>query len=357
LFHRAILQSGSALCPWAFTRNAGHQAKRFAKSLNCPTDNSSVLIACLKKMNPIKLVHPHSAIMSPIHLQDDLFVGSVEATKTNDTFLSENPFHLLSTGNFNKVPIIFGVNGGEGGLKTSRLEAFPEILSKIDEKWNEYVPILLHYDPARKDISEKIREYYFKNSTTISSDVATLTKMISDGIFFHATHWTAKLHSKWAPVYLYYYTYRSSLPSVYSAMGAIKNSDDRDVSGIKLVNAIIRDFLRQYFQQSKYPKRFGPCHGEELLLLWDLHWASEIGTMGTDFVFSKALVTNLVSFAQSIEHLTFRNISWPSVNQTSKELIYMELNKTPRIIQEPFQSSMAFWDSLDVRKTQDNHNW
>jgi len=60
-------------------------------------------------------------LQSPVHTQDDFFPGSVEAVQREDTFLAENPFDMLERGDFAKIPVIFGVNAGEGGLKTARM--------------------------------------------------------------------------------------------------------------------------------------------------------------------------------------------------------------------------------------------
>lgn len=47
LFNRAILQSGSAFCPWAFTENVTQKTLYVAKILGCSTDNSVDIVKCL----------------------------------------------------------------------------------------------------------------------------------------------------------------------------------------------------------------------------------------------------------------------------------------------------------------------
>lgn len=53
LFQRAIAQSGSALADWAYTdaNTARDHATEIARSLGCNTDNTTIVLMCLKKMS------------------------------------------------------------------------------------------------------------------------------------------------------------------------------------------------------------------------------------------------------------------------------------------------------------------
>jgi len=57
------MQSGNVACPWALTRSPQNQALRFGKLVNCPTDNTTVLVQCLKKMDGKDVVKPHVTVM------------------------------------------------------------------------------------------------------------------------------------------------------------------------------------------------------------------------------------------------------------------------------------------------------
>jgi carboxylesterase type B len=47
LFNRAILQSGSAFCNWAYTENVVQKTKFVANILGCQTNNSMDIVRCL----------------------------------------------------------------------------------------------------------------------------------------------------------------------------------------------------------------------------------------------------------------------------------------------------------------------
>lgn len=48
LFNRAIAESGSAFCHWAYTENAVQKTKELAEYLGCPTYYSKDTIKCLR---------------------------------------------------------------------------------------------------------------------------------------------------------------------------------------------------------------------------------------------------------------------------------------------------------------------
>jgi hypothetical protein len=58
-----MMQSGNVACPWAFTRNPRNQAIKYGKIVGCPTDNTTVLVKCLKEMDGKEIVKHHVKIM------------------------------------------------------------------------------------------------------------------------------------------------------------------------------------------------------------------------------------------------------------------------------------------------------
>lgn len=47
LFHAAIMQSGSALSPWAMSINPKEIVNRFGRNVGCPSESSTNLLRCL----------------------------------------------------------------------------------------------------------------------------------------------------------------------------------------------------------------------------------------------------------------------------------------------------------------------
>lgn len=62
LFHAAIAQSGSAVCPWAVKPNPLAIAQKIGASLNCPIETTSELIECLRNADADDLARQAVAV-------------------------------------------------------------------------------------------------------------------------------------------------------------------------------------------------------------------------------------------------------------------------------------------------------
>jgi len=59
-------------------------------------------------------------LQHPLHKDRDIFSPVIEGHGDGDEFLTEDPMTILKEGRFNKVPMIMGVNTGDGTYLTSR---------------------------------------------------------------------------------------------------------------------------------------------------------------------------------------------------------------------------------------------
>jgi len=108
MFHRAICQSGGLLFPGAINENPAQTSFDLGKKLNCTVGNSTELVKCLRIVSAEHIIKASYA---------DPFVISIEPPSENskqDTILPGHPLTLLQNGALNNVPVIFGVNSGEG---------------------------------------------------------------------------------------------------------------------------------------------------------------------------------------------------------------------------------------------------
>ncbi|XP_023242067.1 neuroligin-4, X-linked-like isoform X1 [Centruroides sculpturatus] len=66
LFHRAILQSGSALSPWSIAHDAHTYTRHLARILGCPTEESLPLVECMRQRPVTDIMRVQ--LMVPEHL-------------------------------------------------------------------------------------------------------------------------------------------------------------------------------------------------------------------------------------------------------------------------------------------------
>lgn len=123
LFQRLILQSGTALSPFALNRNPHRDALEFARRLDCLTpgneDDKSAMMDCLRNKNVTDISSsshsmPKSLGMSVI---DFTWVPSVDADFVPDdpSTLIANTTYLQEIGFFD-ADLLLGMNNDEGSL-------------------------------------------------------------------------------------------------------------------------------------------------------------------------------------------------------------------------------------------------
>nr|CAD7464579.1 unnamed protein product [Timema tahoe] len=106
--------SGSAINPWAFHLNTQPYAFNLGAKLGLNTTDGQELATFLRAQQVEDLVNNLDGIVpetEDVHPIYQAFVPTTEyPTSGEETFLPLNPYTMLITGNFNKVPYITGSN-------------------------------------------------------------------------------------------------------------------------------------------------------------------------------------------------------------------------------------------------------
>ena len=68
LFQQGISESGVATAMWAVKHEPAAQAKRFAETLNCPTGNSTEMVACLRGKAYQEIIRLHDMAVFKVSL-------------------------------------------------------------------------------------------------------------------------------------------------------------------------------------------------------------------------------------------------------------------------------------------------
>jgi len=123
------------------------------------------------------------------------------------------------------------------------------------------MPLMLDYDPGRIDISTKIRNQYFPNSyENPVTNMENLTLLYSDRVYFHAAKKAATLHSHYAPVFFYYFSYKSEM-SFFSLFKAVLPApSDFFPPEIKIAADVTKDLFWKYVVGSSTPKYGSVCY-------------------------------------------------------------------------------------------------
>lgn len=111
LFQRAVMQSGSPNAYWATISQteAWDRSLMLAKLVDCPSSPAARLEACLQQADPQKVSNKQFDVLTQSSLLSLPFTPHVDGN-----FLPDNVDVLLSTGNFAKKDVMFGLNKDEG---------------------------------------------------------------------------------------------------------------------------------------------------------------------------------------------------------------------------------------------------
>jgi cholinesterase len=166
LFHGAILQSGSILCPWSFNYDARERGQRLNELIN----EDSAASFDLSKVEINELSQKSNKIAFPYY---PFGICVEKAFKGQERLLSETPDEIMSNNNLRKVPVIIGYNNNEAYVFVSIIRQY-EVLQKSRKDLSMLLPDELRFLNAIElnQVMEQIKELYFKNNFTMAALLA-----------------------------------------------------------------------------------------------------------------------------------------------------------------------------------------
>ncbi|XP_056644896.1 esterase FE4-like [Diorhabda sublineata] len=309
LFHKAILQSGCILNPWS---SANNYTLEFAKSIKEDIKTEREALELLRNLSVEDLFEAQNKFRSPIRV----IAPCIE--KPNPTsILTSPPAEVLSSSQYNRVPIMMGFCDREGLLfefyrKIASATGKNEFELKKPDKSMLLPPGLNGEDPQIKSILHSLEDIYSREP--ISKDVYALH---TDYNFVAGIIAAAKIHAKTSdnPVYCY----RVSL--------------DAGLNLLKHIGKVTEP---------------GTCHGDELGYIFDIHIAA--GVLKRGDIEEKAiknfvkLWTNFAKTGNPTPQGNDLNIIWKPVSGNELNLLDIGTELRPLTESEPEQ--MKLWKQL-----------
>ncbi|KDR18975.1 venom carboxylesterase-6-like [Zootermopsis nevadensis] len=341
LFHRAISQSGTALNAYAWPTDSLFLARRQAAYVGCnPDDNTADMVACLRRVDGKTLVDSGDNFklwsIDPL----DVFVPAVEHGP--DAFLPANPFDIIESGQFTRVPWMAGVVTEEGLIRGASILTNRTLLEDL----NQHLPVLgprlfeINKSAVGRDeivayIWDRMVRFYLGNQSTITdSSERGFLNMLSDRAFIHGVHKSAQLHHRAGhrDLFLYHFNYRG----LYSFTSVFANTTkDFGVSHCD-------DLIYMFRQPLLFPD-WPPGHP-------DLQISEMIIQLLTDFAKYGHPTPDIKQWESGAsDEKAVNNIIWDPV-LSGKHLNYMELSAGPNVTmkQNWFKQRMDFWDTLPL---------
>ncbi|XP_067653918.1 cholinesterase-like [Haliotis asinina] len=220
LFERAIPQSGTLNCPWAYTvpKTAKRKLRRFADLLQCPSSSTDAdIYDCLKTAD--------AQIMADLQL--GLFdEGMAFVPVVDGYFLPDDPKSLLSTGSIKQTSVLHGFTKDETTLISARtlkqmrnISTLPETLILSRQEYDSF----LSFDfLTGTDIGQPMRLFYESQKVPLKDTdyFDVVTRATSDNGFRCPHLEFDRLYSPTNPTYVYSFNHRLSVSPNPQWMGA-----------------------------------------------------------------------------------------------------------------------------------------
>ncbi|XP_014364664.2 esterase FE4 [Papilio machaon] len=209
LFHKAILQSGSSLAPWAMQYRPVYMASLMAKVMGYETENAREIYDIFQKKSDAELIVTRvPRLEGNVILSECLYVPCVEdRIEGVEPFLTEYPYDIYRKGYYNKVPMMIGFNSEEGYLFSSMENdtTIPKI--KIEKSLPK--DLTFPTEEERRRVAAQLQRLYFGDKEISQETLLQLAKYQGEAYFVNAVIEEIEylLETNDKPVYSYIFGY------------------------------------------------------------------------------------------------------------------------------------------------------
>ncbi|XP_063619547.1 juvenile hormone esterase-like [Cydia splendana] len=319
LFRRAIMQSASALSPFALPNDPIDRASLVAAKMGYNTKNPFDLLRIFTNSTKNDILIASASVTSSNLLSKYVFRPCVEKQGVNNKpFLAMNPQDILESGKYNKVSMIIGYNNKEGIRYVTQLNK--KVYQSLNANFAAILPDNMYFSSIkeRKDTANKIKTFYFGNYTINNSSVNNLIDLISDVMFHYPSVAITEyfLNHNHLPIYNYYFKYDS-----YRNLAKI-------LLGLKDLK--------------------GAAHGDELFYLFNpaIYWPLPL--KGSDAKTVERMTSMWTNFAKFGNPTSLKSsaldIDWQASDDTNLRYIIIDKNLTMDSLPNP--DRIDFWRKI-----------
>lgn len=210
LFHKAILQSGSSLAPWALQHDPIAVASDLVKKLGYHTKDPRVIHSILSNRTASDLIDTLIRTEERYCVADkSIFVPCIEREIEGiEPIVTQYPADIIMSGNYTKVPMIIGYTDSEGiyfvsadygrSVKNGTFQIEPLRALQNDLEFpNEF---------EKNCTSDRIKRHYF--SSQKEEMIMNMVDLYSDVHFKFPLIMESELYAKTTDQPIYYYLFK-----------------------------------------------------------------------------------------------------------------------------------------------------
>lgn len=229
LYHRAISQSGTALSPWAISKDPNRWAVEVAQYVNCTTVDSKSMMECLMSADAEQM----NLAVKVLDLERDVLMDIPFTPVIDGYFLPDVPEKLVK--NSVDRDYLIGHNDMDAHmfagvpfprLNVDRVPLFRSDLVKASKIWDYNVP---------KTVSDILVEQYEAKTRPVDDEFykRAILNLFTDAHFAGPTHNMALMHKEEvlaagssANTFVYVFSHPSKMPKIYMPWMDADHADD-----------------------------------------------------------------------------------------------------------------------------------
>ncbi|MFT7796103.1 hypothetical protein Z043-108767 [Arapaima gigas] len=322
LFHRAIIQSGSALSSWAVNYQPVKYTRLLAEKVGCNVLDTLDMVDCLRKKSARELVEQD---IQPARYH--VAFGPV----IDGDVIPDDPEILMEQGEFLNYDIMLGVNQGEGLRFVENVVDSEDGVSgnDFDFSVSDFVDSLYGYPEGKDTLRETIKFMYtdWADRENPETRRKTLVALFTDHQWVEPAVVTADLHARYgSPTYFYafYHHCQSLMKPAWS--DAAHGDEVPYVFGIPMVG----------------PTDLFPCNFSKN----DVMLSAVVMTYWTNFAKTgdpNKPVPQDTKFIHTKAN-RFEEVAWSKYNP--QDQLYLHIGLKPRVRDHYRATKVAFWKQL-----------
>ncbi|XP_064096518.1 acetylcholinesterase-like [Macrobrachium nipponense] len=344
LFHRAIMQSGTALNSWAVRDDHAERALAMAKSFKCPgSDDSSPdsdqLLQCFMEKSP------HELVMGSL-LDTTLFLPFYMVPRVDGEYLPAHPAEIVREGIYNSVDIMAGVCQNEGASFLLMSFGNETIAANFLDNFETTGPNLLFLDNQDNKLYLTRRAFFhYVGAIELSrKNEDKLERLVSDFLLNAAHDETTMQHARDVAFGRKTYRYELQQPGVSLLPGFLQIFTGQ--LGL-LKNKTVLKFWVIYLSFSSS----GVSHADDLIYLFDSLYG--VGALNrTEDLFLRDIMVDLwTNFAKTGNPTPNMDLGfkWEAMKST-EDLRFLSLTPSPTMKEDNRAERRKFWRDLPLKQ-------
>nr|XP_034827860.1 esterase FE4-like [Maniola hyperantus] len=204
LFHKVIPESGSSTASFSVQIDPLATAKRVAKELRFGDVDNIELLEEFFLNTPLESLWSVDTFNSKN--SSVIFSPCIERDLGEEMFLDDHPIKILKSGDYPKVPMLYGIAEMEGIFRAGHFRIWKD---SMNERFSDFFPEDLQFvdEDEKKEVAGKVKQFYFDDKPVSENNVLSYIDYFTDVMFGYGTAKAIQMQVEAGNDQIYLYIY------------------------------------------------------------------------------------------------------------------------------------------------------